>query len=85
MNGGGLMLVDNSVMYLRRNTHIMFSNNHAVHAGGAIYAESIETGSIARCFYQFDEVNQTESNCNIQIMFEDNTANLLAVHCMEVR
>ena len=74
MNGAGLMLADNSVMYLRQNTYIMFSNNHARHAGGAIYAESIDTGSIARCFYQFDGENHTKSNHNIQITFENNTA-----------
>ena len=72
--GAGLTLFDNSVMYLRPNTHIIFSRNHATYAGGAIYVQSDDVGSSLRCFYQFDEVNQTISDLNIQITFENNTA-----------
>ena len=72
--GAGLTLFDNSVMYLRPNTHIVFSRNHATYAGGAIYVQSDDVGSSLRCFYQFDEVNQTISDLNIQITFENNTA-----------
>ena len=38
--GGGLSLLDNSIMYLTPNTSITFSHNHATYAGGAIYVES---------------------------------------------
>ena len=72
--GAGLSLLDNSYLYLKPNAHIMFSNNHATYAGGAIYVQSIDSVSDAKCFYQFDEVNDTKSDLNIQIMFENNTA-----------
>ena len=73
--GAGLALIDSSVMYLRPNTHIMFSDNHATYAGGAIYVQSFDTGGgNFRCFYQLDKVNQAISDLNIQITFENNTA-----------
>ena len=73
--GGGLMLLDNSFMYLRPNTHIMFSHNHATYAGGAIYVQSDKYNTYnPTCFYQFDVVNQTISELNIQILFANNTA-----------
>ena len=55
--GAGLMLIDSSVMYLRPNTHIIFSHNHATYVGGAIYAQSVDTRGNARCFYQLDGTN----------------------------
>ena len=61
-------------MHLRPNTHIMFSHNHAAHAGGAIYVQSVDLNDIPWCFYQFYEVNQTNYDLNIQILFENNTA-----------
>ena len=73
--GAGLSLVDNSVMYLTPNTHIMFSHNHATYAGGAIYVQSDSfTYGNLMCFYQFDAINQDISDLNIQITFENNTA-----------
>ena len=75
--GGGLLLLDNSVMYLTPNTHIVFSHNHATYAGGAIYVKSdgfsLGNGK-SMCFYQFDAINQNISDLNIQITFENNTA-----------
>ena len=73
--GAGLALIDCSVMYFRPNTHIMFSHNHATYAGGAIYVQSCDTGGgNFSCFYQLDGVNQAISDLNIQITFENNTA-----------
>ena len=73
--GGGLTLLDNSFMYLRPNTHIMFFHNHATYAGGAIYVQSDKYDTYnPNCFYQFDVVNQTISELNIQILFANNTA-----------
>ena len=75
MYGGGLALLDNSIMYLTPNTHITFSHNHATYAGGAIYVQSdgFSYGSL-NCFYQFDGINQDITDLNIQITFENNTA-----------
>ena len=73
--GGGLTLLDNSIMYLTPNTRITFSHNHATYAGGAIYVQSdgLSLGNLM-CFYQFDGINQDISDMNIQITFENNTA-----------
>ena len=72
--GAGMMLLEESVMYLRPNTHITFSRNQAKYAGGAIYVQSVDARGSPRCFYQFYEVKQTMSDLNIQINFENNTA-----------
>ena len=51
----------------------MFSHNHATYVGGVIYAQSVDTRSNARCFYQFDGMNQDTPELNIEVKFE-NTA-----------
>ena len=70
--GAGLMLIDSSIMYLRPNTHIMFSHKHATYVGSAIYAQSVDTRGNARCLYQFDGMNQDTSELNIEVKFENN-------------
>ena len=77
-----MKLVDNSIMYLRPNTHITFSHNHATHSGGAIFVESGAFSGSGRCFYQIDGMNTANpinfdpAKLNIQIRFENNTANI---------
>ena len=68
--GAGLQLLENSVMYLRPNTHIMFSHNHATYAGGAVYVQPVDTSGSVRCFFQLE----VYPDQNIQIMFKNNTA-----------
>ena len=72
--GAGLQLLKNSFMYLRPNTHIIFSRNHATYAGGAIYVEAVDSSGSVRCFFQLDMVNQYNSDQKSQIIFENNTA-----------
>jgi len=80
--GGGLKLVDNSIMYLRPNTHITFSHNHATYSGGAIFVKSDAFSGSGRCFYLIDGMNTANpinfdpAKLNIQIRFENNTANI---------
>jgi len=54
INGGALRLCDTSVVYIRKNTHIKFYNNHAKYAGGAIYAQQRCLEAISPCFLQPD-------------------------------
>ena len=68
--GAGLQLLENSVMYLRPNTHLMFSHNHATYAGGAIYVQSVDSSGHIRCFFQLEKYPDQ----NIQILFKNNTA-----------
>ena len=39
INGGALRFGDTSLVYIMNNTRIVFRNNHAKRAGGAIYAQ----------------------------------------------
>ena len=51
-----LMLIDSSVMYLRPNTHIMFSHNHDTYVVYDCVVYTVNTRGNVRCFYQFDEM-----------------------------
>ena len=53
--GGGMSLVDNSFMFLRPNTRIIFSNNHATYVGGGIYVHPDILFS-GFCFFQMMEL-----------------------------
>lgn len=69
--GGGIVLFENSYIFLNRHTHILFADNHAEYRGGAIYA--LKSGGIALqdvdCFFQADP-----DYSDIRIDFTNNTA-----------
>ena len=70
--GGGLALLEDAIMYLRPNTHILFSHNHVIYVGGAIY---IEPQHVNKCFFEIaDESIFDPAEPNILIEFENNTA-----------
>ena len=77
--GGGIRLDGSSFMYLRPNTHIMFSNNYAAYVGGGIYVNP-DVRRSAMCFFQIDQLNTSNqsnfvpANMNIRIEFNNNTA-----------
>ena len=75
MYGGALLFSTNSYMILQRNTHIHFINNHAEHAGGAIYVRYSDCVNVFPCFFQVPAtyVPFTQS-LNIKLHFENNTA-----------
>ena len=88
VNGSGMYLEVSSKLYvLRKRPHpsikenlLVFENNHASHAGGAVYvADDTSTGSClpsVECFVQTLALYPVESNCmkNISIHFSDNMA-----------
>ena len=51
-DGGGLFLCQATYVFLFPNTTVAFSNNHALHNGGAIYAENQCLHSKPACFFQ---------------------------------
>ena len=53
-NGGGLVLCDNSVVYLTGSAILIISQNTALSFGGGIYAEFDCTQAIPPCFFQFN-------------------------------
>jgi predicted outer membrane repeat protein len=46
--GGGIRLRSPSSLFLMPDSHLLFENNHADYAGGAIYSDSLPQGG---CFY----------------------------------
>ena len=78
-NGGALFFCEDSAMYLRKNTSINFWDNHALHSGGAIYAQDeclTNTPPLSKqyqiqCFLRPVNVTETEG---IHFHFQNNTA-----------
>ena len=70
-DGGALALFGGSRMILMPQTVVLFINNHATHAGGAlmVYDESLLIVNF--CFYGIDSNLQTK---DVRLMFENNTA-----------
>ena len=52
IKGGALRFGETALMYIRNNTHVMFYNNQAKEAGGAIYAQQHYLESTPPCFFQ---------------------------------
>ena len=75
-NGGGLILCDNSFMYLQSNTTLRFSGNHAKHTGGAIYAGNSCLEGKSVCFFQFvtRPLSQAKRLSSIHVLLESNSA-----------
>ena len=68
-NGGALFFCEDSAMFLRNDTSIHFIDNHALHSGGAIYAQDQCLTDPYRCFFLYENLQ------TISLHFENNTAN----------
>ena len=55
-NGGGILLCDNSIIYLSGTVHVNITQNHALSFGGGIYTEYECTQAIPPCFFQYDHL-----------------------------
>ena len=66
--GGGIVLCDNSVLYLKGSTSLNISHNTALTFGGGIYTEFDCAQAIPPCFFQFDSTD------NKTVYLEQNTA-----------
>ena len=64
VNGAGIVLLQNSNLYLHSNTSITFADNHASEKGGAMYIDD----AITQCSIQHSEGDR------FQIHFQNNTA-----------
>ena len=71
--GGGLALRDDSIMYLKSNTHVYFIDNYARHRGGGMYLTAADESSTRPCFYQVYQ-HDNSTNPNAQLIFINNTA-----------
>ena len=77
-DGGGLVLVENSQIYLTPNTTITFIGNHAFSTGGGIFVQDENWLPTVRCFYELDySVTDSEELLDrTAIVMENNTADL---------
>ena len=71
VNGGGIVLCANSIMYLSDNVNVTISDNNATRYGGGIYAEFECSQAIPPCFFQ---VNSTVVHLNESVFLQDNRA-----------
>lgn len=62
-SGGGLLLCQNSIMYLTANTTIRIFNNSVSHVGGGICVEPHCVQARPQCFFQVD--NQIKNNSDL--------------------
>ena len=87
LNGGGLLLADDSKFYLRPNTTITFTNNFAQKKGGAIQVAS--NNRLSHCVEATCEF-LIESDCFFQIQterrynFTTNVAEIPELHNVEI-
>ena len=70
-NGGAITMLYGSLLIFRNHTHVLFKNNHAKYAGGAIYVENDYT-TYDDCFFTFMHY-PLASNLS-KIVFKGNTA-----------
>lgn len=73
-SGGGILLCQNAVMYLRTRTTITIRNNSVQHAGGGISVENLCLQTRPPCFFQFENLNTSQDIETIKIHLYNNTA-----------
>ena len=75
-HGGGLVLGENSQMFLKPHTNITFTGNHAQSVGGGIYVQYETFLSNPSCFFELDlsiTMNRTLLD-TVAIVLTNNTA-----------
>ena len=77
-NGAGIELCADSYMFLKQNTYVSFTNNHARYAGGAIYVKSSDCNrqgdAATKCFFNLYFPYKNVPSTPSQIRFASNTA-----------
>ena len=76
--GAAIKLCDSSVLFLKKHTHIMFQDNHASVAGGAIYASDQCLQVSPPCFFQplTNSTYASQLGNEISLEFVNNTAKI---------
>jgi len=74
----GLSLFMNSYMYFKPHTKLLFTNNHALTVGGAIFTDlaSDLPGMVLPCFFQVLTEGIDDALSMIEVNFVNNTAGL---------
>ena len=85
MNGGALSFCEDSAMYLRSNTSIQFLDNHALHSGGAIYAQDQSLTNPDKCFFRLEKEHKDQDPLKQSIFtFKTTLQHMPEVYCMVV-
>lgn len=71
-NGGAIAMLGKSYITFYNHTYVLFKNNHAKHAGGAIFVENEYYTLNGDCFFNFMN-NPLTSNIS-RVVFKGNTA-----------
>ncbi len=84
MKGGGMIVCESTKIILTPNVTVEFTDNHALHSGGGIYAEGQCAGSLPLCFYMINpnnthcgsylDVANLASDCGVRVVMTNNTA-----------
>ena len=73
-SGGGMLICQNAILYLKPRATLNIESNYANHSGGGILVESECSQSKPPCFYQLAAMDPQEYD-SIQINLINNTAN----------
>ena len=72
--GTGITLLQNSYLFLKQDTHILFADNYANSVGAALYVD-VGLPVPAMCFFQVEIGPSSDPVGNIKVDFVNNTAN----------
>ena len=80
LRGGAISLYDYALLFFHEDTKINFTRNMAIEVGGAIYANSLGTGTAPTCVFQVIGPNRINSSGDVAILklslrFMNNSAN----------
>ncbi len=80
LRGGAISLYDYALLFFHEGSHINFTKNSALEVGGAIYANSLGTGTAPTCVFQVIGPNRISSSrdvglLNMSLRFMNNSAN----------
>ena len=73
VNGGGIVLCENSILQLSHKVNMTISDNHAFRYGGGIYIEDDCSQAIPPCFFQLKDIDNY-TNHSVQLL--DNSADI---------
>ena len=80
LRGGAIGLYDYALLFFSEGTYVNFTGNSAIEVGGAIYANSLGTGTAPTCVFQVIGSNRIMSSLNVDrlnltLRFNNNSAN----------
>ena len=80
LRGGAISLYDNALLFFHEGTKVNFTKNSAIEVGGAIYANSLGTGTAPTCVFQVIGPSRISNSADVaalklHLRFMNNSAN----------